>query len=131
MIDNFIQTVNWFQNTELVAFIIAVLVTLYKFAHPLVQAKVKTEKNKQLQQALKITDDLATFIIPELATMIDLSKVDRKKEAIRFVSSKLRQHGFSISEETIAATIENAYQKYKNAKVIKTSINKSTKNDNE
>lgn len=100
-------TFNWF------AFITVVLVIIYYFLHPLITAKLKTIHNTELQQALKITDQLATFIIPELAVMSGLSKPERKTAALQFVTSKLNERGITLQESVVSAAIETAYQVYK------------------
>lgn len=98
---------NWF------AFLVVVIVMVYRIVHPIIQLKIKTIHNIHLQQALKITDQLATFIVPELATMGNMSKADRKSEAIRFVANKLSTQGITVGKDTISAAVEEAYQLYK------------------
>ncbi|KID43723.1 hypothetical protein LbDm2_1890 [Levilactobacillus brevis] len=45
--------------------------------------------------------------------MSSLGSVDRKNEAIRFVTSKLNDHGIKLSQPIVSAAVENAYQLYK------------------
>ena len=106
MIDN-ANEFNW------CALLTVIVVIAYCVLHPLVQAKLKTMHNVRLQQSLKLTDQLATMIIPEIAVMSNLGKVERKDEAIRFVTSKLNDHGITLSQSVVSAAIENAYQLYK------------------
>lgn len=104
------ETLNVFDWYTLVT---VVIVIGYVILHPLVTAHLASIKNHQLQQALKLTDDLAGFIVPELAVMSNLSNADRKKEAIRFVTSKLNDHGIELSSTVVSAAVETAYQVYK------------------
>ncbi|WP_164511307.1 phage holin, LLH family [Levilactobacillus mulengensis] len=101
------DALNWF------ALFTVILIVAYYVLHPLVQAKLKTLHNTRLQQALKLTDQLATIIVPEIAVMSNLGKSERKDEAIRFVTSKLNNHGITLSPSVVSAAVENAYQLYK------------------
>ncbi|EEI72648.1 putative phage holin, LL-H family [Lentilactobacillus hilgardii ATCC 27305] len=104
---------NWAQAAGVLWLIAAVIGTIYKQLHPLITTKINSEKNGQVKQALQLADQLAAVIVPEMAVMAGLSKAERKKEAIRFLSDKLMANGFKISQETLSATIEKAYQEYK------------------
>ena len=87
---------------------------IYYLLYPLVSSKLKLIKNQQIREAFKITNDLANLIVPELAVMSNLSNAERKKEAIDFVTRKLADRGVNLSPTIISATVEMAYQMYKN-----------------
>ncbi len=104
---------DWAKVVSILWLMIAVIGTLYKQLHPYIQQKISNEKNTQLKQTLEAADNLAAVVVPEMAVMAGLSKADRKKEAIRFVSDKLTQNGVKVSQETLSAIVEKAYQEYK------------------
>lgn len=102
-----------FTTTSLVSLITAVVFTSYYAIRPLLLAKVKLTQHHQLLQALKVTEQLANFIVPELAVMAELDNTGRKAEAIRFVTAKLNEQGIVVKAATVSAAVENAYQLYK------------------
>lgn len=103
------------QATALVVFLFALIPALYKWLKPFVQAKIKTEKNAHVKQALELGLKFADTIVPEMAVMEALSKSDRKKEAMRFVNAQLKANGFDLDIQTVAGLVEKAYQAYKHA----------------
>jgi imidazole glycerol phosphate synthase subunit HisF len=113
LIEEITHGLNWAQITGVLWLIVAVIGTIYKQLHPLITTKINSEKNTQVKQGLQLADQLAAVIVPEMAVMAGLSKSDRKKEALRFLADKLSANGFKVSEETLTATIEKAYQEYK------------------
>jgi len=102
-----------FATTGLVSFITAIVFTGYYTFRPLLLGKLKLNRHQQLLQALKVTEQLAKFIVPELAVMAELDNVDRKAEAIRFITAKLSEQGITVKAATISAAVESAYQAYK------------------
>ena len=104
---NNVNEFNWF------ALFTVIIVLAYYVLHPLVQTKLKSMHNTHLEQALKLTDQLATIIVPEVAVMSSLGPDERKDEAIRLVTSKLNDHGINLSQPIVSAAVENAYQLYK------------------
>lgn len=104
---NNVNEFNWF------ALFTVIVILAYYVLHPLVQTKLKSMRNTHLEQALRLTDQLAKIIVPEVAVMSSLGSVDRKNEAIRFVTSKLNDHGIKLSQPIVSAAVENAYQLYK------------------
>lgn len=101
------------QATALVVFLFALIPALYKWLKPFVQAKIKTEKNAHVKQALELGLKFADTIVPEMAVMEALSKSDRQKEAVRFVNAQLKANGFDLDLQTIMGLVEKAYQAYK------------------
>ncbi|KRM45638.1 hypothetical protein [Lentilactobacillus parabuchneri] len=59
-----------------------------------------------------MADELAGAIIPELAKMTELEPQQRKAEAIQFINQHLKTLGLSLTDETIAAKVEQAYHDY-------------------
>ncbi|MFT8908749.1 MAG: phage holin, LLH family [Lentilactobacillus diolivorans] len=90
----------------------AVVSKLPALLHPLIQAKLQTARNTQKLQALKLADELAGVIIPELAKMTELAPQQRKAEAIQFINQHLKTLGLSLTDETLAAKVEQAYHNY-------------------
>jgi len=102
-----------FATTGLVSLISAVVFTTYYALRPLLLGRIKLNHHQQLVQALKLTEQLANFIVPELAVMAELDNVGRKAEAIRFITAKLNEQGITVKAATVSAAVENAYQVYK------------------
>lgn len=106
---------HWSNATEITTFLITALIAVYEIIHPLIKVKIKNEKNQEKIQTLKIADDLASTIVPELEVMVSLPKSERKKEAIKFITKRLSMLELSLTEETIAAKVEKEYQSYKHS----------------
>lgn len=109
------QLTHWLQSadtTGLLTFMTTLLLAGYRLLHPLIQAKLQTIHNTQKLQALKLADELAGAIIPELEKMTELAPQKRKAEAIRFINQHLKGLGLSLTDETIAAKVEQAYHNY-------------------
>ncbi|WP_407886071.1 hypothetical protein [Levilactobacillus sp. N40-8-2] len=104
---------SWLQSTGVVAFLIVVIPAVYKLAKPLLDKKIATEKNVHLKQSLEVGEKLADAVVPEMAVMAGLSKTDRKKEAIRFVSSRLTAKGLDVDPMIVSSLVEKSYQAYK------------------
>ncbi|KRK47582.1 hypothetical protein FC96_GL002305 [Secundilactobacillus kimchicus JCM 15530] len=94
-----------------ISFLLIVIPATYRLLHPLIQAKINTEKNAQTKQEMALADHYAQ--VAEMAVMANLSKADRKNEAVRFLMEKMLQRGFAVSDGTAHATVEAAYQDYK------------------
>ncbi|GAD17751.1 hypothetical protein ABC628_11775 [Lentilactobacillus otakiensis] len=110
------QLTHWLQSadtTGLLTFLATLLLTGYRLLHPLIQAKLQTIHNTQKLQALKLADELAGVIIPELAKLTELEPQQRKAEAIQFINQHLKTLGLSLTDETIAAKVEQAYYNYR------------------
>jgi len=106
----------WFnsaQATAIVAFLITIIPMVWKLIKPIIDEKIKTEKNTQVKQGLELGEKLADTIVPEMAVMAGLSKSDRKKEAVRFVNANLTSQGFNFDDQTLLGLVEKAYQAYK------------------
>ncbi|MFT8907918.1 MAG: phage holin, LLH family [Lentilactobacillus diolivorans] len=114
------QLSTWFQwadSTGLLTFTATILLVLYHLAHPLIKAKLQKEQRTQKLQTLRIADNLAGIIIPEMARMTTLDNQQRKLEAISFINRKLHLLGLSLTDETISAKIESAYHAYQQSNV--------------
>ncbi|MEE8825502.1 hypothetical protein LASUN_07300 [Lentilactobacillus sunkii] len=109
------QLTHWLQSadtTGLLTFLATLLLAGYRLLHPLIQVKLQTVHNTQKLQALKLADELAGAIIPELAKMTELEPEQRKAEAVKFVNQHLKSLGLSLTDETLAAKVEQAYHNY-------------------
>lgn len=113
MFSHILDIFNSVKATGMVAFLVAIIPVIYKYASPLLQKKIATEKNVQAQQALELGLRFANVIVPEMAVIAGLSKSDRKKEAMRFVNAQLTANGFDLDVQTISGFVEKAYQAYK------------------
>lgn len=100
--------------SSVVVFLLAVIPALYKLLKPILEAKVKTEKNAHIKQDLEVGLKIANAVIPEMSVMAGLSDSDRKKEAIRFVTAQLQAKGINLDVSLIEGLVEQAYQYYKN-----------------
>lgn len=98
-----------------VSLVTALIVLSYasKQLHPLIQMKIKNEKNINLRHALSIADNLASVSIAEAAKLVELSKPERKHEVIRFTTDKLNDRGYRLDADTVSAIVERAYAEYK------------------
>jgi len=99
-----------------VTFLMTVIPAVYKLLQPLVLIKIDSEKNRQLQQALKIADNLAASAVNEMSTMATMTPSERRDEAIKFVSNQLNQMDFQLAVDLISAKVEKAYQEMKSLK---------------
>ncbi|WP_288528316.1 hypothetical protein [uncultured Secundilactobacillus sp.] len=102
-----------FDYASVITFLLIVIPATYKLLHPLIQAKIDTERNTQTKQKMALADHYAQAAVAEMAVMANLSKSDRKSEAVRFLMGKMLQQGTSISNGTAQAKVEAAYQDYK------------------
>lgn len=100
--------------SSVVVFLLVVIPALYKLLKPVLEAKVKTEKNVHIKQDLEVGLKVANSVVPEMAVMAGLSDADRKKEAIRFVTAQLKDKGINIDVSLVGGLVEQAYQYYKN-----------------
>lgn len=107
------EWLKWADSTGLFALLATILVLIHKYLRPLILARIEKETNQVKLQTLKIVDDLAQAIIPELAILASLSNEDRKSAAIKFIQDKLEVLELSLTEETISAKVEEAYQQFK------------------
>ncbi|MBW0224000.1 hypothetical protein OQI89_15530 [Lentilactobacillus diolivorans] len=112
MFDQFSKWVQWADSTGLLTFLATGLLAGYKLLHPLIQAKIKTERNRQKLAALEIADNLAKVILPKLVQMSELAPAQRKTAAIQFIDQQLKSLGLSLTEDTIAAKVEKAHYDY-------------------
>lgn len=103
-----------FDIASVLTFVLTVIPAVYKLVHPLIQAKIDTEKDEQTKKNLEVADNLAKAGVAEMAVMQDMSATDRKKEAINFVINHMDDLGKTISEGAASAKVESAYQNYKN-----------------
>ncbi|MCT3559850.1 hypothetical protein EFR99_05535 [Lentilactobacillus buchneri] len=113
MYTQILNVLNSFKATGLVAFLIAVIPATYKLVKPLIEAKIKTEKNTHIKQGMELGLKLANAFVPVVASMPALSNSDRKKAVNQFIDSNLKKSGFDFKAETIEGLAEQAYQYYK------------------
>lgn len=109
------EWLQWADSTGLITFLISLTVVLYRLIHPLIQSKIQDSDTDIKVQTLTIADNLASAIVPELAIMAEMTNDERKTEAIRFVNNKLTILGLQLTDETVSAKVEKAYQEYKRA----------------
>lgn len=114
MLNTLTEWFQWLDSNGVIAFLGTTLFMFYKLFHPLTQAKLKEEKSSLTKRTLEIADDLAATIVPELAIMSTLSNEQRKEEAMKFVNRKLHLLDLRLTEETVSAKVEKAYQQFKN-----------------
>lgn len=103
-----------FDIASVLTFVLTVIPALYKLVHPLIKAKIDTEKDIQTKHTLELADNIADAGVAEMAVMQSLSPSDRKKEAINFVINHMDDLGKTISQSAASAKVEAAYQNYKN-----------------
>ena len=104
---------NFSNLSGVVVFLLVTIPALYKLVHPLIEAKVATEKNSHVKQYMETGLKIANAVVPEMAVMAGLSSADRKKEAIRFVDTQLQAKGINLDASLIEGLVEQAYQYYK------------------
>ena len=104
---------NFSNLSSVVVFLLVTIPALYKLVHPLIEAKVATEKNSHVKQYMETGLKIANAVVPEMAVMAGLSSADRKKEAIRFVDAQLQAKGINLDASLIEGLVEQAYQYYK------------------
>lgn len=100
--------------SSVVVFLLVAIPALYKLLKPVLEAKVKAEKNVHIKQDLEVGLKVANSVVPEMAVMAGLTNADRKKEAIRFVTTQLKDKGIDIDVSLVEGLVEQAYQYYKN-----------------
>ncbi|KRK47355.1 hypothetical protein GPK34_09425 [Secundilactobacillus kimchicus] len=105
--------IQWLDKNGVIAFLGTALFVAYKLLHPIAQAKLQDETSSIKVRTLQIADDLAATIVPELALMSTLSNEERKAEAIKFINRKLSLLDLQLTEETVSAKVEKAYQEFK------------------
>ncbi len=107
------MTATTISMTSIMTFMIAVIPAVYRLLQPIVQAKILAEKDLRVKYRLEILDYLAEIAVAEMANSKDLSNVDRKAAASKFVADRSVSLGSKITKTTINAAVEAAYQAYK------------------
>ncbi len=122
MMNQIADWLHWADSRGLFTFMAMTLLVVYRLIRPLIKEKLKTERNQGKLLALKITDELAAAIIPELAVIGNLDNEHRKQEAIHFINKRLKLLELSLTKETVSAKVEEAYQVYKGSQESKTRL---------
>ncbi len=101
MYTQILNILNSFKATGLVAFLIAVIPATYKLVKPLIEAKIKTEKNTHIKQGMELGLKLANAFVPVVASMPALSNSNRKKAVNQFVDSGLKSPALILKQKQL------------------------------
>lgn len=103
--------------SSLITFLLVTIPAVYKLVQPLIKQSIKTQTNAGLKERLQIMDNLASDAVAEMSNMANLSKADRKKEAVRYVLETMSARDLEdpVNENVIPDKVEKAYQEYKHS----------------